>query len=414
MPRRVKPLTDSEIRNAKPDIKPRRLFDGDGLHLLINPDGSKYWRLKYLFNSKEKRIGLGVYPKITLAEARNRAIKERHTLKDGADPAAERRAAKEARLKKAANTFKAVALEWFERKQASWAKATARKVNEALTIDLIPSLGQRPIAEITTSEVVDALHAIEIRSPHMADKARQYCGAIVRYAVRTGKREEGRLLDLRGVLNPLTESHFSTFGEKDLPEFLKNLEAYKGAKQTRFALKLLMHTFVRPSELVGAKWNEFDLDASEWRIPAERMKMRQPHIVPLADNVVKLLRGLHTLTGNSPFLFPGERAPLSQSMARDTLSKALRSMGYQGIATPHGFRAMASTMLNEMGFHPDVIERQLAHKERNKVRAAYNRAQYLDERKRMMQQWADFLSALASGANAKSGGNVVKLARKKG
>lgn len=398
MPRRAEPLTDKAIKNAKPSDRPRRLFDGGGLHLLINPDGSKYWRLKYLLHGKEKRIGLGVYPDVRLAEARTKAANERRKLKDGIDPATERKETKEAKRKDAANTFKAVALEWSERKRDSWAPATMRKVSEALEIDLIPSIGHRPIAELTTPEVVDALHAIETRSPHMADKARQYCGAIIRYAIRTGKREEGRLLDLRGVLNPLTESHFSTFQEKDLPGFLKKLEEYGGAAQTRTALKLLMHTFVRPSELAGAQWAEFNLDGAEWRIPAERMKMKHPHIVPLAKQTVKLLRELNKLTGHSPFLFPGERRPLSQHMARDTLSKALRSMGYQGQATPHGFRAMASTMLNEMGFHPDVIERQLAHKEPNKIRAAYNRAQYLTERAKMMQHWADFLGGLAKSS----------------
>jgi integrase len=196
-------------------------------------------------------------------------------------------------------------------------------------------------------------------------------------------------------LNPLVESHFSTFDEKDLPGFMKKLDAYQGATQTKIAIKLLMHTFVRPSEMVGAKWEEFDLDNSEWRIPAGRMKMRQGHIVPLAKQVVRSLEELHTLTGYSSFLFPGERSPLSRSMARDTLSKALRTMGCKGQATPHGFRAMASTMLNERGFHPDVIERQLAHKEANKIRAAYNRARYLAERTKMMQHWADFLEGVA-------------------
>jgi len=240
---------------------------------------------------------------------------------------------------------------------------------------------------------------IETRSPHMADKARQYCGAIIRYAILTGKREEGRLLDLRGALNPLVESHFNTFSEKDLPGFMKKLDTYKGAAQTKIAIKLLMHTFVRPSEMVGAQWSEFNLDTAGWNISADRMKMRHPHIVPLAKQVVKLLQELRNLNGYSPFLFPSERTPLSKSMTRDTLSKALRSMGYQGLATPHGFRATASTMLNEIGFHPDVIERQLAHKEPNKTRAAYNRAQYMAERTKMMQYWADHLDALCAGAD---------------
>lgn len=399
MPRLAPPLTDTEIRNAKPGSKPRRLFDGEGLHLLINPDGGKYWRLKYLFDGKERRMSLGVYPKVTLAEARNKANKERGKLKEGCDPATERKTEKHAKLTKAANTFKAVALEWYAYKSASWAPATARKANEALTIDLIPSLGKRPIAELTGAEVREALRLIESRSPHMAHKARQYCGSIVRYACRNGKREEHRLIDLRETLNKLTESHFNTFDEKDLPGFIDKLDQYKGATQTRIALTLLMHTFVRPSEMAGARWSEFDLDAAQWHIHASRMKMKREHLVPLSKQAIALLEELRSLTGAFPFLFPGERAPHSQHMARDTFSKAMRSMGYQGQATPHGFRAMASTMLNEMGFDPDVIEYQLAHKETNKIRLAYNRAQYLKKRTDMMQSWADYLGGIAKSGN---------------
>lgn len=400
MPKKIAPLTDRAVVNTKPGDKARKLFDGGGLYLLINPDGKKYWRLKYRFGGSERLLALGAYPQVSLADARNQANKARRLLNAGLDPMEKRKAdseAKAAKVQADKNTFEAVALEWCGRKKAGWAEATARKAHEALTIDLIPALGKRPIAELKTPEVVAALHEIEQRSPHMADKARQYCGAIVRYAITTGKREEGKFLDLRGALKPLADSHFATFGEKDLPGFLKSLEEYKGTNQTRIALKLLMLTFVRPSELAGAQWEEFDLDAAEWRIPPERMKMRHPHIVPLSAQAVALLRELSETAkqSKSPFLFPGERHPITRHMARDTLSKALRLMGYQGMATPHGFRAMASTMLNEMGFHPDWIERQLAHKESNKIRAAYNRAQYLPERKRMMQHWADFLDGLA-------------------
>lgn len=401
MPRLAKPLTDTEIRNAKPGEKPRRLFDGKGLHLLINPDGSKYWRLKYVFEGREKRISLGLYPEVTLAEARNLAISERRKLREGVDPAAERKAKKLADRQKYANTFKAVALEWYERKcnapTKKWAPATARKVNEALTIDLIPRLGRRPISEITGAEVLATLRTIEARSPHMAHKARQYVGAIIREAMRTGKRDERRIIDLRDSLHQLPESHFNTFDQKDLPGFIKALDAYQGNPQTRIALKLLMHTFVRPSEMAGARWPEFDLESAEWRIPASRMKMKREHLVPLSKQVIILLKELHPLTGEYPFLFPNERAPQSQHMARDTFSKAMRSMGFQGKATPHGFRAMASTALNETGFDPDIIEAQLAHKELNEIRRAYNRSQYVEKRAAMMQAWSDFLEGITQG-----------------
>lgn len=405
MPRIATRLTDKAVMNAKPDSKPRKLFDGEGLFLLVKPDGSKYWRLKFRYGGKEKLLALGVYPKLTLAGARIEAGKARKLLVNGIDPTAERRAIKEAAEAESLvmhNTFERVALEWHDFKKASWADATARKADEALRIDLIPAIGSRPIAELTSPEVVKALQAVEKRSPHMADKARQYCGAIVRYAIRTGRREDGRILDLRDVLKPLNEARPATLEANDLPDFLKVLEGYKGAMQTRIAIKLLMLTFVRPSELTGAAWTEFDLEAAEWRIPAERMKMSQPHIVPLSGQAVRLLKELQAEATSSPYLFPNERAPKSQPMARDTLSKALRSMGYQGRVTPHRFRTMASTLLNEMGFHPDWIERQLAHKETNKIRAAYNRAQYLAERRRMMNHWADYLDGMAKGGKVRT------------
>lgn len=400
MPRKAVPLTDKTIKNARAIDKPIRLFDGGGLHLLVNPDGSKYWRLKYMYGGKEKRLALGVYPDVSLAAARAETAKARQMLASGIDPAAERRAVKAAaaaQSEAARNTFERVALKWYDDMKAGWATATARKADEALRIDLIPAIGNRPIAELTSAEVRKALQGIEKRSPHMAHKARQYCGAIVRYAIEKEWREDGRVLILSRALARLKEARPATLEANDLPDFLKVLDDYKGALQTRIAIKLLMLTFVRPSELTGAVWAEFDLEAAEWRIPAERMKMSQPHIVPLSGQAVRLLKELQAVATSSPFLFPNERAPKSQPMARDTLSKALRSMGYQGRVTPHRFRTMASTMLNEMGFQPDWIERQLAHKESNKIRAAYNRAQYLPERRRMMQHWADFLDGMAKG-----------------
>jgi len=400
MPKIATRLTDKAVMNAKPDSKPRKLFDGDGLFLLVKPDGGKYWRLKFRFGGKEKLLALGIYPKLSLAAARIEAGKARKLLTNGIDPAAERRAIKEAveaESQVMRNTFERVALEWYEFKRPNWADATVRKAEEALRIDLIPAIGSRPIADLTSPEVVKALQAVEKRSPHMADKARQYCGSIVRYAIRTGKRADGRFLDLRDVLKPLNEARPATLEAQDLPAFLKALENYEGALQTRIAVKLLMLTFVRPSELTGATWKEFDLTAAEWRIPAERMKMSQPHIVPLSSQAVRLLHELQAITSASAYLFPNRHASKSRPMTRDTLSKALRSLGYQGRVTPHRFRTMASTLLNEMGFHSDWIERQLAHKETNKIRAAYNRAQYMTERRNMMQHWADYLDGMAKG-----------------
>lgn len=398
-------LDEKAIRNAKPKDSLYKLSDGASLRLLIKPDGGKYWRYEYRFAGKQKTLALGVHPSVTLTMARSKAADARKLLDEGVDPSEQKKTAKAA--KKAQDldlySFKTVALEWYERRRTGgWAAATARKADEALTIDLIPALGTRPVGEIRTSEVVEVLHKIEKRSPHMAHKAQQYCGAIIRYAITTGKREEGKFLDMRGALKPLAESHFATFTDKDLPGFLQQLEQYGGAVQTRIAIKLLLQTFVRPAELTGAQWHEFDLDEAIWRIPPERMKMRQEHIVPLASQAVDLLRELEKMTGGySPFLFPSLAAPKTKPMTRDTLSKVLRVMGYQGVATPHGFRSLASTTLNEMGFNPDWIERQLAHAERNKIRAAYNRAQYLPERRKMMQHWASFLDSQAIGGAKK-------------
>jgi integrase len=400
MPKIAARLTDKAVMNAKPDGKARKLFDGEGLFLLIKPDGGKYWRLKFRFGGNEKLLALGVYPKMSLAAARVEVGKARQLLADGVDPTAERRAAKQATEAESLvnlNTFERVAREWYALKSAGWAQATARKADEALRIDLIPAIGSRPIADLTSPEVVKALQAVEKRSPHMANKCRQHCSSIVRYAIRTGRREEGRYLDLRDVLKPLKESRPATLEANDLPDFLHALENYAGVLQTRVALKLLMLTFVRPSELTGAVWSEFDLAAAEWRIPAERMKMSQPHIVPLSSQAVRLLNQLQAVASDSRFVFPNERSVKTRAMTRDTLSKALRAMGYQNKVTPHRFRTMASTLLNEMGFHPDWIERQLAHKETNKIRAAYNRAQYMTERRRMMQHWADYLDGMAAG-----------------
>lgn len=396
MAKPAKLLDDRTIRTAKPRESLYKLSDGASLRLLIKPDGGKYWRYEYRFAGKQKTLALGVYPSVSLAVARSKAMDARKMLDDGIDPAAERKQAKAAKIEQGLhlNTFEAVANEWYLRKKTTWSPATARKVDEALRIDLIPSLGDRDIGEIKTSDVVRTLHKIEARSPHMAHKAQQYCGAIIRYAITIGRREEGKFLDLRGVLKPLAESHFPAFSIEDLPVFLRKLNAYGGALKTKVAVNLLMRTFVRPAELTEAPWSEFNLDEAIWVIPKERMKMRNEHIVPLSSQAVDLLKALKKETEFSPFAFPSSHAPSEKPMTRDTLSKALRTMGFQGMATPHGFRHFASTQLNEMGYNTDWIERQLAHKEANKIRGVYNNAQHLKERRKMMQDWSDFIDGL--------------------
>lgn len=389
-------LDDRTIRAAKPRETLYKLSDGASLRLLIKPDGGKYWRYEYRFSGKQKTLALGVCPSVSLAEARSKAIDARKMLDDGVDPAEERKRAKAARVEQGQNlnTFEAVAIEWFTRKKITWAPATTRKVDEALRIDLIPALGEKDIGEIKTADVVRTLHKIEERSPHMAHKSQQYCGAIIRYAISIGRREEGKFLDLRGALKPLEESHFPSFTLSDLPAFIKKLNEYGGDLKTRTALNLLLRTFVRPAELTGAPWSEFDLDTGLWVIPAGRMKMKSDHCVPLSRQAVDLLMCLKKESGFTPYAFPSSHAPAEKPMTRDTLSKALRTMGFQGMATPHGFRHFASTQLNEMGYNADWIERQLAHKESNKIRGTYNNAQHLKERIRMMQEWSDFIDGL--------------------
>lgn len=406
MPKPSRLLDDKSIRHAKPRETLYKLSDGASLRLLIKPDNGKYWRYEYRFAGKQKTLALGVYPSVSLATARSKATGARKLLDEGVDPSEHKKASKAAKLAHDLdiNSFKTVALEWYDRKRTGgWSPATARKAEEAIRIDLIPALGSRHVGEIRTSEVVSALQKIEERSPHMAHKAQQFCGAIIRYAITTGKREEGKFLGLRGTLKPLPESHFAKLDETELPSFMKKLEEYGGTDQTRIAIKLLMQTFVRPAELTEAPWHELDLDNALWVITKERMKMRHEHIVPLSEQSVELFRKMHKMTsGYSPYVFPSSISPRTKPMTRDTLSKALRVMGCQGEATPHGFRSFASTLLNGMGYNSDWIERQLAHKEENKTRGTYNHAQHLPERRKMMQDWSDFIDE-----HAKSTSNVV-------
>lgn len=385
-------LINTVITNAKPQGRPYKLTDEKGLYLLVVPSGGKYWRLDYRHAGKRKTLALGVYPEVSLKQAREKRDETRRILADGIDPAALRREKRKIPSPDAvANTvtFRISAEDWYKRKAETWAEATARKAGEGVAL-LNEQIGDMPIESMRTFHVVDALHKIEKRSPHMAAKCRQFVQAIFRHAIRRGHRPEGSFLDLKDVLKPLPESHFPAFRKTDIPKFLKRLEDY-GSIQCRAALKLLLFTFVRPSELVGATWDEVDLDVAIWSIPPERMKMRSAHLVPLARQSVDLLRGLRAVSLRSPFVFPSAYSPATRHMHRDTLSKALREMDFSGIAVPHGFRHFASTQLNEMGFRGDVIERQLAHKDKDAIRAIYNQAQYLDERKEMMQKWADYL-----------------------
>lgn len=398
-------LTALAIKSATPG----KLFDGGGLYLEVTASGGRYWRMKYRHGGKEKRLAFGVYPEVSLAEARKRRDNARAIIREGGDPGAAKRAQKVAAKVAAANSFAAVATEWLAKQKAKMAPATYGKARWTLDDLLGPWLGARPISEIDAPEVLEVLRRIEARGAHeTAHRTKQRCGQIFRYAIATGRARSDPTASLRGALVPAKVTARAAITDAGrVGELLRAIDGYTGGLVARSALKLAPLVFVRPGELRRAEWAEFDLDKAEWRIPAAKMKMREEHIVPLSPQAVAVLRELQPLTGRGRYLFPGERSPL-RPMSENTVNAALRRLGFdKDTMTGHGFRAMASTRLNELGWSPDVIERQLAHAERNKVRAAYNRAQYLTERRKMMAAWADYLDGLRQGS-----GKVVPFKRK--
>ena len=394
------PLSDTAIRKAKPKAKPFKLADAGGLYLLVQPSGSKWWRYKYRFAGKEKLLALGSYPETSLMQAREQHLQARKLLAAGNDPGEAKRTAKQVVSLKAENTFESIAREWHEQSRNQWSKIYADDVTKRLENHIFPRLGHRPLAEITTLDVLDVLRVIEASGAlDMAQRLMQVCGQVFRYAITTGRAERNPVTDLRGALKTPVRKHHAYLKADELPEYLQKLDAYDGGVETKLALKFLLLTFVRTVELRGAEWPEINFDKAEWRIPAARMKMKDLHIVPLSKQAMAVLAELKKHTGNRKHLFPNQHNPV-KVMSENTILFALYRMGYHSRATGHGFRATASTILNEHGFHSDVIERQLAHVERTKVRAAYNHAEYLPERRKMMQWWADFLEEAAGKNNA--------------
>jgi integrase len=387
-------LSDAKCRNAKTQAKIMKLADSSGLYLWVYPDGRKYWRLRYWQLGKEKSLSLGVYPDISLKDARDRRDVERKKLNNGLDPSQERKAKKIRDKLSAEYSFEAIGREWHGKHSRKWSAKYAANLLRRLELDIFPKIGSRPIGEITPLEVLSALRAIEARGAHdLSHRVQQWCGQVFGYAIVTARAERNPVNDLRGALTPIVRKHNAYLKADELPEFLKKLDEYDGA-QTKLAMKFLLLTFVRTGEMRGARWSEFDMDKAEWRIPAERMKMREQHIVPLSKQALAVLKELTPLTGYWEHVFPNQHKPKGQ-MSENTILYALYRMGYHGKSTGHGFRATASTILNEHGFAPDVIERQLAHAERNSIRKAYNHAQYIAERRKMMQWWADYLDSCA-------------------
>lgn len=388
-------LTDTTIRTAKPREKQFKLSDSRGLYLLVKPNGGKYWRLKYQHGGKEKLLALGVYPEISLKEAREKCDHARKIIREGIDPCVARKEEKHQIMLQTENSFNSIALEWHEVRKHAWTTRHADYVLRRLQLDVLPTLGHRPLAEIKPPELLSIIRSIEARGAiDIAHRILQTCGQIFRYAIASGRAERDISTDLRGALKTRKKSHFAAIKEVELPEFLAKLKEYDGHIQTKLAIQLLMLTFVRTSELRAARWEEIDLDKAEWRIPAERMKMRKEHIVPLSKQVIEVLQQLKALNGDQGYVFLNRTNP-HKCMSENTILYALYRMGYHSRATGHGFRATASTILNEQGYRPDVIERQLAHSERNKVRASYNHAEYLPERRQMMQEWADYLERVS-------------------
>ncbi|MBT2866541.1 integrase arm-type DNA-binding domain-containing protein [Chromobacterium violaceum] len=389
------PLTALQIKQAAPrdDGKPLKLADGLGMYLEVMPNGSKYWRLKYRIDGKEKRLALGVYPEVSLAEAREKRDQARKLLSEGTDPSEAKKQEKRERRLSMENSFEALALEWFAKERPRWSDGHATRILDSLQADAFPDLGKIPVADLTAPVILDCIRKVEKRGAvETAQRILQRIGAVIRFAIQTGRATYNPTADLAGALRAQKVEHRPALPRGELREFYRRLAAEQLYTPTRIAMHLLMLTFVRPGELRAARWDEFDEARAEWRIPAERMKMREPHIVPLSRQALELLQQLRPITGRSALLFPA-MTDHDKPMSENTLGYAMGRMGYKGTATPHGFRALASTVLNEEGFDPDIIERQLAHAERNKVRAAYHRAEYLEERRKLMQWWADFLAS---------------------
>jgi integrase len=411
------PLTDTTIRKAKSAAKSVRLFDGGGLYLEVSPTGAKLWRLKYRVNKKEKLLAFGAYPDVSLASARQKREEARKLLAEGVDPSEQRKAAKAARAGLAANTFEVIGREWYARTSPTLADNTKEKLLRRLEVDVFPVIGNRPIASLVAADLIEVIERIEQRGAlDIARRMHNAMGRIFRYAVGRGlaARDPSRDIEIKDILPPAdVQHHASVTDPKEVGGLLRAIEGFTGAFTTRCALRLAALLFVRPGELRHAEWSEFDPDKAEWRIRAAKMKMKEQHIVPLSSQALAILREMQSVTGHGRYVFPSERGG-SRPMSENTVNAALRRLGYaKHEMTAHGFRSMASTLLHELGLPHAVIERQLAHGERNKVSAAYNFAEYLPERRKMMQQWANYLDKLKAGAEVipLHGNAAARLAR---
>ena len=390
------PLTDTALRAVKPSGKTQKLFDGNGLYLLVTPKGAKSWRFKYYFQGREKLLSLGPYPLVPLKEARERVTAARKVLEGGTDPSAQRQREKQ----QAQVTFELVALEWHEKQTAKWTPKYAEATMNRMKRNLFPAIGSRPVNEVSAPEILAILRKVEARGIIGTAHALKYiCSCVMRYAIATGRAERDPAADLRGALTPHVKKHRPALtAPESVGRLMHAIYNYQGSLVVKSALQLMAFTFCRTGEIRFAEWKEFDFEDKLWRIPGERMKMNRDHLVPLSKQAIAVLEKLRAYSGSGQYVFPSYTSEL-KPFGGTALQRAIHLMGFEkGEMCPHGFRSMASTLLNELGFNADWIERQLAHVPHEQVRGIYNRAEYLPERRKMLQKWCDYLDTLRKKA----------------
>ncbi|HHS9731457.1 tyrosine-type recombinase/integrase [Klebsiella quasipneumoniae] len=396
-------LNARQVETAKPKEKPYKIADGGGLYLLVKTNGSRYWRLKYRIDGKEKLLALGVYPDVSLADARAKRDEARKGIAGGIDPLAVKKEQKVEREAQVKNTFQEIALEWHKMKVKKWSAGYASDILEAFNKDVFPFIGQRPIADIKPLELLNVLKKIEDRgATEKAKKVRQRCGEVFRYAIVTGRAEYNPAPDLTSAMQGHESTHYPFLTTEELPAFFKALAGYSGSELMVLAARLLIITGLRTGELRGALWSEIDTEKALWEISAERMKMRRPHIIPLSTQALAIIEQIRAMTGQFPLLFPGRNDP-SKTMSEASINQVFKRIGYTGRVTGHGFRHTMSTVLHEQGYNTAWIETQLAHVDKNAIRGTYNHAQYLDGRREMLQWYADYMVSLENNGNVAHG-----------
>ncbi|WP_192949976.1 integrase arm-type DNA-binding domain-containing protein [Klebsiella pneumoniae] len=389
-------LNARQVDTAKPREKAYQLADGAGLYLEVVPSGSRYWRMKYRFNGKEKRMAFGVYPAVSLAQARALRDEAKKKLAEGIDPSFAKKEEKLVRDVRLHNTFQAVALEWHGTKVSRWSEGYASDIIEAFNKDIFPYIGQQPVNEIKPLVLLNVLRRMESRgATEKAKKVRQRCSEVFRYAIVTGRAEYNPAADLTSAMSGHESKHYPFLTVEELPDFFKALSGYTGSPLIVLAARLLILTGVRTGELRGAFWSEFDLEKAVWEIPAERMKMKRPHLVPLSTQALEIVQQLKVMSGQYPLVFPGRNDP-RKTMSEASINQVFKRIGYTGKVTGHGFRHTMSTILHEEGFNTAWIETQLAHVDKNAIRGTYNHALYLEGRKEMMQWYGDYVDSCES------------------